>query len=253
MTHVIHRYNYSSKLHPCLPAFLSLSLSEVSQAVPVVISCLRATVAKSANGLLVHLVSLVISWQAKEEPSGALMKRTVPESVLVKIPREWNYKPPEALGKEAAAKGMQADEKSFIFIFLNFIIKVDPRGEFLVILLPSSHRRNRSSALLHFRQPAGGLGVRASPRPLPLPRGGEAALPAFTAASPPGSVGLDPAGLPDPGPRRPGCSGTDQRSDPGQGGERDPVPAGRVPPSCCWHPAEGNAWGLTDKQGLHLE
>lgn len=143
----------------------------------------------------------------------------------------------------------------FFFSFLNVIIKVDPRGdgEFLVILLPSSHRRNHSSALLHFRQPAVGLGVRASPRPLPLPRGGEAALPAFTAASPRGSVGLDPAGLPDPGPRGPGCAGTDQRSDPGQGGERDPVPAGRVPPSCCWHPAEGNAWGSTDKQGLHLE
>lgn len=91
-----------------------LSLSEVSQTVPAVIRCLQATVAKSANGLLVHLVSMVISWQAKEEPSGALMKRAVPDSVLVKIPKEWNYKPPEVLGKEESAKGMQADCKSFI-------------------------------------------------------------------------------------------------------------------------------------------
>lgn len=98
----------------CL-SFIS-SLSEASQTAPAVISCLRATVAKSAKGLLVHLVSLVISWQAKEEPSGALIKRTVPESVLVKIPKEWNYKLPEALGKEAAATGMQADGNRFFFL-----------------------------------------------------------------------------------------------------------------------------------------
>lgn len=103
MTRLVRRY----KLQPFSPASLLLSLSEASQTVPAVISCLRATVAKSANGLLVHLVSMVISWQAEQEPSGALMKRSVSESVLVKIPREWNYKPPEALGKEETAKGMQ--------------------------------------------------------------------------------------------------------------------------------------------------
>lgn len=67
---------------------------------------MRATVAKSTNSLLVHLVSMVVSWQAKEEPSGALIKRNVPESVLVEIPKEWNYKPLEDQGKEAAARCM---------------------------------------------------------------------------------------------------------------------------------------------------
>lgn len=70
----------------------------------MVISCVQAIVTKSTNSLLVHLVSMVTSWQATEEPSGALIKRNVPESVLVKIPKEWNYTPLEAKGKEAATK-----------------------------------------------------------------------------------------------------------------------------------------------------
>lgn len=96
----------SPNLHPYSPASYLLSLSETSQTVPLVISCVRVAVAKSTNSLLVHLVSMVITWQAKEEPSGALIKRNVPESLLVKIPKEWNYKPLEDQGKEAATKCM---------------------------------------------------------------------------------------------------------------------------------------------------
>lgn len=106
------------KLQPYSPAFLSLSFSEVSETVPVIIGCLRETVAKSASGLLVHLVSMVISWQAKEEPSAAVMKWTVPESVLVKLPKEWNYNPLEALRKEETAEGMQASGESFFLTTL---------------------------------------------------------------------------------------------------------------------------------------
>ncbi|XP_075899969.1 uncharacterized protein KIAA0825 homolog [Nelusetta ayraudi] len=133
LTHVLQPYLERAQLWGHL-----YTLAEVSQAVPVVISCLRATVAKSANGLLVHLVSLVISWQAKEEPSGALMKRTVPESVLVKIPREWNYKPPEALGKEAAAKaltGVTVQALSFIFAnLLAVLASVPPPVRYLFLV-----------------------------------------------------------------------------------------------------------------------
>ncbi len=68
------------------------------------VSCVRAIVTKSTNTLLVHLVSMVMGLQATEEPSGALFKRSVPESVLAKIPKEWNYTPWEARGKETAAK-----------------------------------------------------------------------------------------------------------------------------------------------------
>lgn len=68
------------------------------------INCVRAIVTKSTDSLLVHLVSMVTSWQAREEPGGATFKQKVPESVLAKIPKEWNYTPLEARGKEPAAK-----------------------------------------------------------------------------------------------------------------------------------------------------
>lgn len=45
---------------------------------------------------------MVTIWQAKKEHSGALFKHHVPESIQAKIPKEWNYTPLEAKGKEAA-------------------------------------------------------------------------------------------------------------------------------------------------------
>ena len=70
------------------------------------VSCVRAIVTKSTNSLLVHLVSMVMDWQATEEPSGASFKRDVPESVLAKVPKDWNYMTAEAQGKETASKSM---------------------------------------------------------------------------------------------------------------------------------------------------
>lgn len=84
----------------CLLRFLS----DTTRAVPVVISCVRAIVTKSIHSILIHLVSMVIGWQATEEPSGALFKQNVPESILAKIPKAWNYTPLEARGKETATK-----------------------------------------------------------------------------------------------------------------------------------------------------
>lgn len=74
--------------------------------VPVVVSCVRAMVIKPTSSLLGHLVSMVMGWQATEEHSGALFRRDIPESVLAKIPKEWNYTPLEQRGKETAAKSM---------------------------------------------------------------------------------------------------------------------------------------------------
>lgn len=70
----------------------------------MVISCVRTIVTKSTNSLLVHLVSMVMGWQTTEESSGASFKQNVPESVMAKIPKEWNYTPLEARGKETATK-----------------------------------------------------------------------------------------------------------------------------------------------------
>lgn len=73
-----------------------------TQSVPVLISCVREMVTAATRRLLKHLVSMVTIWQAKKEDSGALFKRHVPESIQAKIPKEWNYTPLEAKGKEAA-------------------------------------------------------------------------------------------------------------------------------------------------------
>lgn len=72
----------------------------------MLINCIQDIVAKSTNGLLKHLVSMVTEWQTTEEPSRALFKRNVPGSILAKIPKDWNYAPPESGAKGSAIKSM---------------------------------------------------------------------------------------------------------------------------------------------------
>ncbi|XP_036953072.1 uncharacterized protein KIAA0825 homolog isoform X5 [Acanthopagrus latus] len=101
------------------------TLADTTQTVPAVVSCVRAIVTKSTNSLLVHLVSMVMGWQATEEPSGALFKQNVPESVLAKIPKEWNYTPLEAKGKEPATKTViSLTIQALSFIFTNLPLAV---------------------------------------------------------------------------------------------------------------------------------
>ncbi|KAM9858641.1 uncharacterized protein KIAA0825 homolog [Aulostomus maculatus] len=100
------------------------TLAESTRRSPVVINCVRAVVIKSANTILTHLVSMVM--QATEEPSGALFKRDVPESVLAKIPKGWNYTPLEARGKESASSktviSLAIQALSFIFTNLPLVV-----------------------------------------------------------------------------------------------------------------------------------
>ncbi|KAM7416505.1 hypothetical protein PAMA_018520 [Pampus argenteus] len=101
------------------------TLAETTRSVPVVISCVRAIVTKCTNSLLVHLVSMVMDWQSPEEPSGASIKRDVPESVLAKVPKEWNYTSLEARGKETASKtviSLAIQALSFIFTNMPLVV-----------------------------------------------------------------------------------------------------------------------------------
>lgn len=82
--------------------FILFFLTDTTQSVPVLISCVREMVTGAMSRLLKHLVSMVTIWQAKKEHSGALFKHHVPESIQAKIPKEWNYTPLDAKGKEAA-------------------------------------------------------------------------------------------------------------------------------------------------------
>lgn len=85
---------------------LPLFLSDTSRTVPVVISSVRTIIAKSTNSILVHVVSIVLGWQATEQTHEVLFKHNVPESVLSKIPKEWNYTPLDAKGKDSVSKRM---------------------------------------------------------------------------------------------------------------------------------------------------
>uniref|UniRef100_A0A3P8TMG4 Uncharacterized protein n=1 Tax=Amphiprion percula TaxID=161767 RepID=A0A3P8TMG4_AMPPE len=84
-----------------------------------------ATIAKSTNSLLVHLVSMVLGWQATEEPSGSLFKRNVPESVRSKIPKDWNYTPLDPRRKDLGNKSMyRLAIQALSFIFTNLPVAV---------------------------------------------------------------------------------------------------------------------------------
>uniref|UniRef100_A0AAX7VDN2 KIAA0825 n=1 Tax=Astatotilapia calliptera TaxID=8154 RepID=A0AAX7VDN2_ASTCA len=94
------------------------TLADTTRTVPIVVSCVRDIVTKSTNSLLQHLVSMVLGWQATEEPGAALFKRTVPENVLAKIPKDWNYTPLDVKGKDTVAKtiiSLAIQALSFIF------------------------------------------------------------------------------------------------------------------------------------------
>lgn len=57
----------------------------------MVIGCVRAIVATSIKSISAHLVSMVLVWQTTEGARESIFKRNLPESVLAKIPKEWNY------------------------------------------------------------------------------------------------------------------------------------------------------------------
>ncbi|KAF3695913.1 putative protein KIAA0825 [Channa argus] len=105
------------------------TLADAKSTVPVVISCVRTVVTKFSNTFLVHLVSMVMGWQATEEPTGALLKQALPECVLAKIPREWNYRSTETRGKETSTKtlvSLAIQAMSFIFTNLPLAIASVP-------------------------------------------------------------------------------------------------------------------------------
>ncbi|XP_047448436.1 uncharacterized protein KIAA0825 homolog isoform X2 [Mugil cephalus] len=105
------------------------SLADTTQSLPAVIGCIRGIFTKSTNSLLIHLVSMVLGWQATAETSGDLSKRNLPESVLAKIPKEWNYAPPNARGGDAVTKtviSLAIQAMSFIFANLPMAVAALP-------------------------------------------------------------------------------------------------------------------------------
>ncbi|CAJ1068534.1 uncharacterized protein KIAA0825 homolog isoform X4 [Xyrichtys novacula] len=101
------------------------TLADPNWPVPAVISCVRGMLNKSINSLLVHLVSMVMSWQATEDPCAALLRQTVPESILGKIPKDWNYTALEGRGRETPSKTIiSLTIQALSFVFTNLPMAV---------------------------------------------------------------------------------------------------------------------------------
>ena len=66
-------------------------LLDASHSAPVVIKCLRERVSKCTSGLLVHMVSMVLRWQASADTVVEQNKWDIPKCLLAIIPKEWNY------------------------------------------------------------------------------------------------------------------------------------------------------------------
>ncbi|XP_032873178.1 uncharacterized protein KIAA0825 homolog isoform X1 [Amblyraja radiata] len=61
--------------------------------------CLKLFISKAIKPILKHVISLLHTWQALENP-GTCHKQVPPESLLSKIPKEWDYVPREFKRRE---------------------------------------------------------------------------------------------------------------------------------------------------------
>uniref|UniRef100_A0A3B4AIS6 KIAA0825 n=1 Tax=Periophthalmus magnuspinnatus TaxID=409849 RepID=A0A3B4AIS6_9GOBI len=89
---------YRRKVFVCRVCMLTLtllgfvicfSLLDTPQSAPVVIKCLRESVIKSINDLLVHLVSMGMGWQAMADPTAELNQWDIPKCLLAIVPKEY--------------------------------------------------------------------------------------------------------------------------------------------------------------------
>ncbi|PWA19513.1 hypothetical protein CCH79_00006814 [Gambusia affinis] len=133
------------------------TLADTTHKAPVVIDCVRALVIKSANSILVHLVSMAVAWPGMEDCNQAhQFKQKVPESVLAKIPKDWNYTLPDGRGKDTASKAvisLAIQALSFIFTNLPLAVSSLPLPIRFVFQMAEKHlsqhaRQLRSMGLL---------------------------------------------------------------------------------------------------------
>ncbi|XP_031686286.1 uncharacterized protein KIAA0825 homolog [Oncorhynchus kisutch] len=87
--------------------------------VPVVISFIRAVVNQPVHCLLRHLVTMVLAWQASEDPCSSLLRRDVPENILTKVPKEWSYTLQTPKGRESAKSVVNLALQALSFIYTN--------------------------------------------------------------------------------------------------------------------------------------
>ncbi|XP_072520951.1 uncharacterized protein KIAA0825 homolog isoform X2 [Salminus brasiliensis] len=90
------------------------SLADTAKEAPPLFKCVRAVLSKPINSLIGHLVNMM---QACEDLPGTLVRQELPESVLAKIPKEWNYTPHEAKNKHSSKNNITLAIQALSFIF----------------------------------------------------------------------------------------------------------------------------------------
>uniref|UniRef100_A0A3P9M0R3 Uncharacterized protein n=1 Tax=Oryzias latipes TaxID=8090 RepID=A0A3P9M0R3_ORYLA len=121
--------------------------------VAVVIGCVRAIVATSIKSISTHLVSMVLVWQTTEGARESLFKRNLPESVLAKIPKEWNYTTLDVKEKDSVNQSRPIQALSFIFTNLPLAVASLPLSIRFLFQVAEKHlsqhaRQLRSVGLL---------------------------------------------------------------------------------------------------------
>ncbi|RXN21214.1 putative protein KIAA0825-like [Labeo rohita] len=90
------------------------NLADSSKEEPALFKYIRSIVCESTTKLLIHLVSMM---QACTDQSGPLVGKHLPENVLSKIPKEWNYIPKDPKFNEPSKNSTNLVIQALSFIF----------------------------------------------------------------------------------------------------------------------------------------
>ncbi|KAJ6669753.1 hypothetical protein lerEdw1_000302 [Lerista edwardsae] len=90
--HVLENYMEKEQIWDCL---CNISVSSCCESEPEVIRSLKQTLINSVKGIVKQIISLMHSWEAKENYGTYQHKQIFPESLLKTVPKEWNYTPRE--------------------------------------------------------------------------------------------------------------------------------------------------------------
>ncbi|XP_069483739.1 uncharacterized protein KIAA0825 homolog isoform X2 [Ambystoma mexicanum] len=95
---VLERYLEEKQLWGLLG---ELTVNSCTKSEPEVIGCVKQTLINSVTGIVKQIVSLMQSWNTKENLGNYSQTQYVSENLLKTVPKEWNYRPKETKTKLA--------------------------------------------------------------------------------------------------------------------------------------------------------
>uniref|UniRef100_UPI00398F4AFE uncharacterized protein KIAA0825 homolog n=1 Tax=Pristiophorus japonicus TaxID=55135 RepID=UPI00398F4AFE len=122
-----------------------------------VLRCLKLFISKAIKTILKQVISLVLVWQAVEIPGTSHHKQMLPESLLSKIPKEWDYIPREFKRRESGKNFTKLIAQAVALVIGNLpaaIASLPSTIKFLFILAEKKLQNNiselRKSCLLWY-------------------------------------------------------------------------------------------------------